>query len=89
MLGMEACWKDGKKLEDKSVLRELVAASGLDPEEATAALTSSKYPGRVDALRYEANSMGIQGIPTFFIGDEVAVGCQPYSVLAGMVSRAF
>jgi predicted DsbA family dithiol-disulfide isomerase len=87
-LAMNAYWQDNKNLEDKNELGRLAAAAGLDEEESIAALTSVEYLKRVDNLRDEANNMGIQGIPTFFIGKEIAVGCQPYQVLADMVSRA-
>jgi protein-disulfide isomerase len=30
----------------------------------------------------------VTGIPTFFIGDEVVVGCQPFETLAAAVERA-
>jgi protein-disulfide isomerase len=46
------------------------------------------YQARVDLLRAEAGRMGVTGIPTFFIGDAVVVGCQPFEVLAAAVRRA-
>jgi predicted DsbA family dithiol-disulfide isomerase len=88
LLAMDAYWKDGNDLEDKNVLLGLAAASGLDPREAVTSSDLPEYLSRVDSVRDEANKMGIQGIPTFIIGIECIVGCQPYEVLADAVLRA-
>ena len=37
---------------------------------------------RVDDKQADARANGITGIPTFILGDEEIVGCQPYEVLA-------
>lgn len=87
-LSMEAYWMHGKDLEDKQVLFDLAKASGIDPVEAVSASESAKYLDRVDTMRAEANGMGVNGIPTFLIGDECIVGCQPYEVLVKAVVRA-
>jgi predicted DsbA family dithiol-disulfide isomerase len=87
-LAMQARWRDGLDLENNDVLRGLAEASGLDPQKALAAGNSKDYLARVDSLRAEAEKMGITGIPTFIIGDERIVGCQPYQILADAVTRA-
>lgn len=83
--GMDAYWRDGKNIEDDAVLRELAAGVGLDPDAALAATTDRKYTDRIDARRREANKVGVTGIPTFVIGDQGVVGCQPFEVLEGFV----
>ena len=45
------------------------------------------YQKRVDAMRDEASSKGVTGIPTFFINGARVVGCQPYEVLAEAARR--
>lgn len=85
---MEACWKEGKDIEDSIVLRDLAAASGLDPEKATIAADDPEYLSRVDALRLEASQMQVSGIPTFVFRTERIVGCQPYEVVAAAALRA-
>ncbi len=87
-LGMQARWKDGLDLEETAVLRDLASTSGLDPEKALVASSSHEYLARVDDLKDEAAKMGITGIPTFIIGTERVVGCQPYQVLADSMIRA-
>jgi len=79
---MDAHWLEGKNLEDESDLREIARRVGLAPDAAVQAMDDARYLGRVDALRREAIEAGVTGIPTFFIGSECVVGCQPYEVLA-------
>lgn len=85
---MNAYWRDGADLEDESIVRTLARQVGLDPDRAAAAMDDPEYLARVDAVRRESIDAGVTGIPTFFIGDEVVVGCQPYPVLASAVERA-
>ncbi|MBI4284282.1 MAG: DsbA family protein [Chloroflexi bacterium] len=87
-LAMQARWKDDRDLEDESVLGELAAAAGLDPQKAVAAGYSADYLTRVDSIRAEAERMGITGIPAFIIGKVRIVGCQPYQILADSVLKA-
>jgi predicted DsbA family dithiol-disulfide isomerase len=85
---MDAHWKEGKDIENTTVLRELAAASGLDPEKALEAAADPVYLGRVDAMRTEYKQVGVGGIPTFVFGTEAVEGCQPYEVLAAAALRA-
>ncbi|MFC2000330.1 DsbA family protein [Chloroflexota bacterium] len=87
-LAMKAHWKEGRNLESMNDLAEIATLSGLDAEATLRAADSSEYLGRVDKLHDEACRMGITGIPTFIIGKERVVGCQPYEVLAGATRRA-
>jgi predicted DsbA family dithiol-disulfide isomerase len=87
-LAMQARWQDGCDLGDSGVLGNLAAASGLDPQQASAAGNSPDYLARVDSRRAEAERMGITGVPTFIIGEKHIVGCQPYPVLARAVLEA-
>jgi predicted DsbA family dithiol-disulfide isomerase len=88
VLTMDAHWKEGRDIEDPSVLRELAAASGLDPEEAIRAADDPVYLGRVDAIRIEYKKVGTGGIPTFVFGQELVEGCQPYEELAAAALRS-
>jgi len=85
---MDAYWSYEKNVEDDAELRAIATSVGLDPDAAIAAASDPHYLARVDAAREEANRAGVRGIPTFFIGDEVVVGCQPYEVLAAAARRA-
>ncbi len=85
---MDAHWRRGLDLENESVLRELARETGLDADAVVAAMDDLRYLDRVDELRQEATRAGVTGIPTFFIGEDVVVGCQPYPVLAAAAERA-
>lgn len=87
-LAMKAHWKEGKDLGDSQDLAGLASQTGLDAKEALKAADSAQYLGRVDRLHEEASRMGVTGIPTFIIGKERAVGCQPYDELARAATRA-
>jgi predicted DsbA family dithiol-disulfide isomerase len=86
--GMEAHWRHGKDLESDDDLRAIAESVGLDGAAALAASDDQRYVAEVDRKLAEAAEHGVTGIPTFFIGDEVVVGCQPYEVLAAAADRA-
>jgi len=79
---MDAYWRAGRDIEADLVLAEVARESGLDPGAAIRALSSAPILARVDAMGAEAAREGVTGIPTFFLGDRVVVGAQPYPVLA-------
>jgi predicted DsbA family dithiol-disulfide isomerase len=78
---MNAYWRKQLNLEDDTVLKNLAQEVGLDAEAALAATQDEAVLARVDALHTEANAAGVQGIPTFFIGAQRIVGCQPVEVI--------
>ena len=87
--GMEAHWRHGKDLENDGDLRAIAEGVGLDGGAALAAADAPRFQREVDRKLAEAAEHGVTGIPTFFIGDEAVVGCQPYEVLAAAArSRA-
>jgi predicted DsbA family dithiol-disulfide isomerase len=86
--GMEAHWRYEKDLEDDADLSAIAESVGLDGAEAVAAADDPRYTSQVDAKLTEAQEHGVTGIPTFFIGDEKVVGCQPFEVLAAAAERA-
>ena len=85
---MDAYWRDGRDLEDEAVVREVAAGVALDPAATATAMDDPAFLARVDAIRRESINAGVTGIPTFFMGDQVVVGCQPYDILAAAVERA-
>ncbi len=85
---MDAHWRDGRDLNDVGTLAELAARASLGTAETLAALANPAVMGRVDAVRAEASSRGVTGIPTFFIGGRVVVGCQPYTAFEEAALRA-
>jgi predicted DsbA family dithiol-disulfide isomerase len=86
--GMEAHWRHGNGLESDADLRAIAESVGLPGDDAVAAAEDPRYVGEIDRKMAEAAQQGVTGIPTFFIGDEAVVGCQPYEVLAAAAQRA-
>lgn len=84
-LAMDAHWRRGLDLERDEDLRAIAQDAGLDPERSIAASTDPAYLARIDARREEAEERGVTGIPTFVLGNQALVGCQPYEVLAAFV----
>lgn len=87
-VAMDAYWMHGKNLENEEEIREISQQADLDADAAVRVLNDPRYLKRVEDLRMEAAKMGVTGIPTFFIGDECIVGCQPYEVLEEAVRKA-
>jgi predicted DsbA family dithiol-disulfide isomerase len=87
-LTMDAYWKEGKDIEDSSVLAALASASNLDAQQAVLAANDPVYLNRVDDMGDEFKKVGAGGIPTFIFGKEIVEGCQPYDVLAAAALRA-
>lgn len=77
-----AHWREGKNIEDDADLRAIATSAGLDAEAALAAADDPVYLGRVDERQAEAKAAGVTGVPTFVLGNQRIVGCQPYEVLA-------
>ena len=84
---MTAHWRRGQDLEDDAALAAIATEAGIDPARALAAADDASLLARVDARQAEARALGVTGIPTFMIGPEVVVGCQPYEVLAAAAIR--
>jgi predicted DsbA family dithiol-disulfide isomerase len=85
---MKAHWEDSKDIEDRAVLAELAADSGLDPERALVAADDETYLKRLDEMRQEYKQVGVGGIPTFVFGTERVEGCQSYEILSAAALKA-
>lgn len=83
----EAHWRQGADLEADEALLAIADAAGLAPRATLAAADEPSMRARVQARQADARRVGVSGIPTFVIGQERVVGCQPYSTLAAMASR--
>jgi predicted DsbA family dithiol-disulfide isomerase len=85
---MEAYWRGGRDIEADEGLADCAREAGLDPAAAIAATHDPAYRARVDAMGGEARRAGVTGIPTFVMGQQRVVGCQPYEVLAALAEAA-
>lgn len=76
-----AYWQEGKDIGDKEHLFALAAQAGLDLEELESYLKSGKAADKLKRHLKEVTEYGIDGVPTFVIGNKMVVGAQPYEVL--------
>jgi predicted DsbA family dithiol-disulfide isomerase len=84
---MHAHWRDGMDLENDDDLRTIAGDAGLSPD-AVERARDPRYLERVDAIRAEANAVGVQGIPTFVMGRYGFSGAQPYEAFVSLAERA-
>ena len=85
---MNAHWRQGKNLESPDDLGAIAESAGLERDAALAAATDPDLLVRVDDRQAEARRAGVNGIPTFALGAERIVGCQPYEALLAAALRA-
>lgn len=87
-LASEAHWRRGLNLGDARDLASIASEAGLPAGAPEQALAEPRFLTRVEATAAEFERLGATAIPTFFVGDERVVGCQPYATLAAAVDRA-
>ena len=85
---MEAHWRDRMDLENDDDLRKIASASALPADAVERSISDPQYLERIDAIREEADSIGVQGIPTFVLGNIGLSGCQPYEVMSDFARQA-
>jgi predicted DsbA family dithiol-disulfide isomerase len=85
---MNAHWRKGMNLENADDLAAIAESAGLERAAALAASTDPALLSRVDERQAEARQAGVNGIPTFVLGSERVVGCQPYEALLAAAKRA-
>lgn len=69
----KAYFTEGKNIADKDTLTSLASAIGLNTEAVKQTLESDKYAQQVKHDIYEANQIGVRGVPYFVLADKYAV----------------
>ncbi len=73
-----AYFTEGKNTADHAVLTEIGVEMGLDKTEVTTMLAGNEYAADVEQDIYEAQQVGVRGVPFFVLGRKYAVsGAQP------------
>ncbi|WP_417517525.1 2-hydroxychromene-2-carboxylate isomerase [Marinobacter sp.] len=70
----KALWVDQKNLNDPSVVTEVLANAGFDPDKVMALCNSSEVKETLKDLTDEAVSRGVFGAPTCFVGNDMFFG---------------
>jgi len=85
---MDAHWRDGMDLENDDDLRAIARDAGLSADAVERSRSDPSHLQRVDAMRAEANAVGVDGIPTFILGRYAFSGAQPYEAFERLAERA-
>jgi len=83
----EAYWKEGKDIGDLSLLLDLAESVGLNKEEIMAYIKSDEPVNRLKKNMFELGRRGINGVPTFLIGNQFVIGAQPYEVFENVIKN--
>jgi 2-hydroxychromene-2-carboxylate isomerase len=67
-------WAEGLDIGDPKVLLEVGNIIGLDSSEVTTALTDEKRLNQLQQNAKEAEEIGVIGVPTFVIGEQIFWG---------------
>ncbi len=71
---MRAEWAQGLDIGDESVLLDVGSGIGLDEEELKASFSNPQYLGQLEKNWAEAQELGLIGVPSFQIGEELFWG---------------
>ena len=88
----EAFFRDGRDIGDANVLADIAASIDLAPALVIGALEAGTYLRRVLDQEQLSRQLGITGVPTMFVGDDLqtaepVVGAVPYDSLRAVVER--
>ena len=85
-----AYYLEGRDLNDLDTLLNLAAETGLDAVAAGQALAAGTYAHAVRRDEYEAQQIGVRGVPFFVFDDKYAVsGAQPSEVFAEVLDKVW
>ena len=83
-----AYFSEGMNIGDPVVVVKLAAEAGLDSSAVADAIKSPKYELRLKNNALAANQRGVNGVPTFFIGEYPLVGAQSPDAMRSILKRA-
>ena len=85
-----AYFTEGKNIDDVQVLTALGEKAGINSITISAALNQQEYQQKVEADIYEAQQIGVRGVPYFVIDDKYAVsGAQATATFLGALNKAW
>ena len=83
-----AYFGEGLNIGDPAVVARLGSEAGLDSAEVADAIKSPKYEMRLKNNSLAAHQRGVNGVPTFFIGEFPLVGAQSPDAMRAILKRA-
>lgn len=82
-----AYWVEGRDIDEPKVLKEVAEAVGLDASGLEAALKDRRLEGSISANRRAARSLGVFGVPTFVIEEELFWGNDRHEFVVSELAR--
>jgi predicted DsbA family dithiol-disulfide isomerase len=82
-----AYFNEGLNIGQAGVIADLAADVGLEREELNLALESNRYGMRLKNNALIAHQRGVDGVPTFFVGEYPLVGAQSQDVMRQILGR--
>ncbi|WP_252272037.1 2-hydroxychromene-2-carboxylate isomerase [Pseudomonas subflava] len=70
----EALWVQARNLGDPTVLAEVLASGGFEPQRLLALIAEQEVKDGLKAITEEAVKRGVFGAPSMFVGDELFFG---------------
>ncbi len=83
-----ARWARARDLSQESVLEELIASAGLDPDTVLARARTPELEARLSRDTETAIERGVFGVPTLFVGDEMFWGNDRFELVRFYVEKA-
>ena len=77
---LDAYWKNGQDIGEQTLLLSLAESIGLNRNEILEYIDSEEPINELKNSLKELRNYGINGVPTFIIGESIVVGAQPYEV---------
>ena len=87
-LVFDSYWMDGKDIGDQAFLLDLADTIGLKRNEILDYISSEEPKSELTKSLKDLRQYGINGVPTFIIGDKIVVGAQPYEVFMKVIENA-
>jgi len=86
-LVFDSYWKEGKDIGDQTLLLALAESVGLNKKEILDYINSEEPKSELKKALKDLRQYGINGVPTFIIGDKIVVGAQPYDVFKNVIEN--
>ena len=86
-LVFDAYWKDGRDIGDQDFLLSIAGSIGFRKEEILEYIDSDEPFEELKKSLRDLRKYGINGVPTFIIGDRIVVGAQPYEVFEKVINN--
>ncbi|NVM17205.1 MAG: DsbA family oxidoreductase [Candidatus Lokiarchaeota archaeon] len=86
-LVFDSYWKDGQDIGDKTLLFSLAESLGFKRKEILEYIDSEEPLKELKKSLKELRKYGINGVPTFIIGEKIVVGAQPYEVFEEVIDK--